>query len=902
MQIFGKLLGATLAAMLITLAIGGLGWFGLEATRAGLDTVIRVRTPQIHAIDQMVETLNTIRVDEFALVNSRLEPERREQILAGLGQASSRLAEGRAAFAALPMTPRQAELWSETETALDSWAPKHRRMIDLVAANRIVNVELLPGILAGHLLDHRQWFDELRRAVGDGKPFQQETSPLACGLGRWLPTYQSDDSGLQELLAGLRGPHERLHEASDAIAGLLARGRAREARALLARDGAPALRDFQAAIKSTRSYVDERLTDFDVAINYVFGDVARAFDASVAALKATAAEVSAQAVTDSDQATATGTRSQTIALLATVVGILCGLVGGILLARHMTRRLRSTVQMLGELEQGHLDVRLELAGGDEISAMSRAMDTFAEDLEERVRGVHVVAVELAAVGGQIDGACHQVTEAANAQSLGVLSTRAAVQEIAASVRQVSEGVTVLSGASSNGTASVLEMAATSEELAGSAENLARIADEVGSSITEVASSIQQVADNSLVLKESADATAASVTQLDAALGEVESAVSETAQVSAGVRRDVEAGQSAMATAITGSHEIRQASQVTATAINNLSARVQDIGKILGMIDDVTDQTRLLALNAAIIAAQAGVHGQGFAVVAKEIRELSDRASQSTGEIALVIDSLQQETEKVVAAVQRTENRVVEGEELALASGAALSKIVAGIHEIDHRMERIGRATGEQAESSRVIGAAMEKVAQMVDHTVLATGEQSKAARTITTAVERLRSYALQVKTSAREQSNGSKVLAAAIEEIDGMIRQIGHACEEQTRGSQQISRAVEEIHHSAEANLAASVVLAGAVASQKVQIGILNTQMGSFRIGERPASGAELPPGSPGQELLGTTGGGQRSAQRPEGPADHGKFAGKTPHPRERGEDGARRGNPPAQAPPAANS
>jgi len=906
MQIFGKLLSATLLAMTITLAVGGLGWFGLDATRNGLESVVRVRTPQIQAIDQMMENLNKIRVDEFALVNSRLEPERRQQILASLAQATSALEGVRRDFAALPMTPRQQELWATSEEALEKWQPKHRRMIELVADNRIVNVELLPGLLAGHLLDHRQWLDELRLAAAGGRVFAGDTNPLGCGLGRWLPTYQSHDPELQKLLDGLRDPHMKFHELGEKVAALLARGQGKAAQALLARDGRADLEELQTAVEATRSYVEARLTNFDVAINYVFGDVAHAYQSSISALKATAAEVSAQAVSDSEQATATGSRSQGIALAATAGGVLFGLLGGLLLARHMTHRLRLAAGMLRELEAGHLDVRLELTGVDEISAMSRAMDGFAEDLQERVLGVKTVSGALVAVSGDITAAAEQVTAAAHAQAGGVQSTRQAVQEIGASVAQVNEGVTVLAATSANGTSSVLEMAATSEELAGSAESLARLADEVGSSIAEVATSIQQVADNTLTLKESADATVSSVTQMDAALGEVEQAVRETVEVTNAVRGDVDSGQTSMATTIAGSHEIRQATQVTARAIESLSAKVQDIGKVLAMIDEVTDQTRLLALNAAIIAAQAGVHGQGFTVVAGEIRELSDRAAQSTREIASLIDSVQQETGLVVEAIARTERRVAEGEELANASGAALAKVVAGIQEIDRRMERIARATAEQAQGSRVIGGAVEQVTQMVDQTLFATREQGKASRTITAAVEELRNYAVQVKTSAREQSNGSRVLAAAMEEIDGMIRRIGRACEEQSRGSGQISCAVEEIHHFAEINLEATQTLQLAVATQNRQIGILDQQMGAFRVAALPPANAiATPEETNGANQSGTPTGSAvlagRFPQRPEGPADPARPSLKNRHHPERDEE-PRRQEVSTTVPPAANA
>jgi len=94
--------------------------------------------------------------------------------------------------------------------------------------------------------------------------------------------------------------------------------------------------------------------------------------------------------------------------------------------------------------------------------------------------------------------------------------------------------------------------------------------------------------------------------------------------------------------------IRSTVEATAEMINRLGKRSQEIGQILKVIDEVTDQTSLLALNAAILAAQAGEHGKGFAVVAEEIRELAERTAASTKEIANVIAAVQQESAASVA--------------------------------------------------------------------------------------------------------------------------------------------------------------------------------------------------------------------------------------------------------------
>jgi methyl-accepting chemotaxis protein len=514
---------------------------------------------------------------------------------------------------------------------------------------------------------------------------------------------------------------------------------------------------------------------------------------------------------------------------ATTVGLL-----GVLFAwfrRSLTIPLKKAVQMISELEQGHLDVRLGLAGRDEINRMGQAMDAFAADLQTRVLGVNSASLQLVTVSRNVTEASQSVDSSARAQVLGVEKTGAAVQSISHAAMNIGEKVSGLASSAAEGSASAMEMSANIEQLAGTAESLALTAEEVGASIAEMASSIAQVAANTGTLKESSDATASSANEMDTLTKEVEGSIAEAVRISDAVRKDAEAGESTVEASISGIHQIRQASQMTSEAIGGLSEKVRSIGRILAMIEEVTNQTSLLALNAAIIAAQAGEHGRGFAVVAEEIRELSDHTSSSTREIAEVIDAIREETDKVVQAIALTEKSVGEGEALSTAAGAALKKIVQGIHNVDQRMEQIVRATREQTQGSRSILVEMGKVAEMVDQTVGATREQSRAAANIGEAVERLKELTIRVKTSAREQSNGSKGIAAAMEDINQLLQDINQACENQNQESVEIRQVIQEISRFADANLGATELLQKAAGQLDNQVHTLQNQMGAFRLG-----------------------------------------------------------------------
>ena len=305
---------------------------------------------------------------------------------------------------------------------------------------------------------------------------------------------------------------------------------------------------------------------------------------------------------------------------------------------------------------------------------------------------------------------------------------------------------------------------------------------------------------------------------------------DTSAISEGVKKDAETGKKAVEEAIAGMQAIRTSSRITAEVVENLSLRANDIGAILSVIDEVAEQTNLLALNAAIIAAQAGEHGKGFAVVADEIRELAERTSSSTREIAAVIQGVQDETQRAVVAINLAEESIVEGENLSQRSGVALEKIYSGVQRASVQIREIARATVEQARGSQSIKEAMESVAEMVGHIANAASEHSVTSDLIAQAVERMKNLTIHVRISSREQSSAGNLIASSTEDINTLIAQIREACRVQGESSSMISRSVANIQVATTSNTQVVKSMDSAVAGLSKQIELLETEMSGFRV------------------------------------------------------------------------
>jgi len=496
----------------------------------------------------------------------------------------------------------------------------------------------------------------------------------------------------------------------------------------------------------------------------------------------------------------------------------------------ITRPLRACVDFARAVADGKLDTRLSVKGGGEAADLATAMNTMAENLHNMVSRVSSTSEVLTAIDNNIEKASRKVVSSAHLQEAAVLEASRAVGHINTSVSEVSEGVERLATSASETSASILEMAASVEEVAISAEKLGDSVDEVSSSIIEMTASIKAISTSIVNLLDASSTTASSIAEMDATIKQVEKNAFDTSVITEGVKKDAETGKMAVEEAIAGMQAIRSSSRITAEVVENLSLRANDIGAILSVIDEVAEQTNLLALNAAIIAAQAGEHGKGFAVVADEIRELAERTSSSTREIATVIMGVQEETRRAVDAISQAEASISEGEKLSQHSGTALAKIVSGVQKASIQVREIARATVEQARGSQSIREAMESVEEMVGHIASSAREHTRGSELITTAVEQMKDLTIHVRTSTREQSRTSNLIAHATEDVTSMIDQIRKASGSQAQSSAMISRSVNNIQSSTSANTDAVTVMEGAVTGLSRQIDLLEKEMSGFKI------------------------------------------------------------------------
>ena len=192
-------------------------------------------------------------------------------------------------------------------------------------------------------------------------------------------------------------------------------------------------------------------------------------------------------------------------------------------------------------------------------------------------------------------------------------------------------------------------------------------------------------------------------------------------------------------------QIAQKVQESARTVESLGARSDQIGAIIGTIEDIADQTNLLALNAAIEAARAGEQGRGFAVVADEVRALAERTTRATKEIGEMIKAIQKETKGAVAAMEQGVRQVETGTEEASKSGAALQDILAQVNDVAMQINQIATAAEEQTATTSEISSNIMQITEVVQQTSRGAHESAVAAAQLSGNAEELQRLVRQFR-------------------------------------------------------------------------------------------------------------------------------------------------------------
>ncbi len=269
--------------------------------------------------------------------------------------------------------------------------------------------------------------------------------------------------------------------------------------------------------------------------------------------------------------------------------------------------------------------------------------------------------------------------------------------------------------------------------------------DVAGAATEIAASSENMAQGMESQKDQTMQISAAIEELSASVNEVASQSIEAAENAKNSGEVAQQGGEVVNETIEAMSTIRDSVIASLELVSELGRRGDEIGEIIAVINDIADQTNLLALNAAIEAARAGEHGRGFAVVADEVRKLADRTTDATEQVSNTIRAIQDETKLAVDRMNTGSEQVEHGVERARNAGSSLEQIVCRTGEVSQLITSIAAAAEEQSAASCEISRGVESISEVSVHSASGASEAADAANVLSRHAEGLQALVSQFR-------------------------------------------------------------------------------------------------------------------------------------------------------------
>jgi methyl-accepting chemotaxis protein len=466
----------------------------------------------------------------------------------------------------------------------------------------------------------------------------------------------------------------------------------------------------------------------------------------------------------------------------------------ILISRFITKPVMNMENVAESMASGDLTALIDINGEGEVASLGNAINKISLNLKDMILKIGYITESVSSVTTNVFASSNDIMNIATMQKNSVDETAVSTETLNNSITGVAKSADSLFDSSENTSSAIAQMMKSMWNVSESANVLDTSAKNTASSVQNMVFSIKQISESLQNLSKSSEEISSSAFEVNTHVKEIENRANESVVLAEDVTRNAsEKGLSAVKDAMRGMEDIKNNVSALSDVINLLGKRSGEIEKILSVINDVTDQTSLLSLNAAIIAAQAGEDGRAFAVVADEIRTLAERTSLSTREIEDLIRAVQKETGSSVQMAAKGIEAADRGLELVSNVNEALTDIVESSGASTDMSKAIQKATSEQAQGIVHITEAIRNMTGQVEQISHAIQEQDKGSRLIIDSAEKMKEMSHQITVATSDQKQGSKQITDAIDNVTQQADQIAKSTNDQKQGSEEIVRSMGDV-------------------------------------------------------------------------------------------------------------
>jgi methyl-accepting chemotaxis protein len=484
-------------------------------------------------------------------------------------------------------------------------------------------------------------------------------------------------------------------------------------------------------------------------------------------------------------------QARNFALLVQIVGAVFACIIAIFsmswFRRAMSAGIGRCVDVFEAMGTGDLTARVQWEGRDLLGRLGQAVDEFGDRLSQIISTIQHAVMTVQSASSHTNEAARQVQTRVSAG----IDAVARAADISSSVRT------------------------TFTTVADNADQVARRVADISSAVAQMTASIQEMDQNLINLATVVEQAVANTQEMSASIVQVAGNAERVRQESSTTDKQVRDGRNEVSQLSKGMASISETVADVVTEMQSLDQASRQIGEILGLIEEIADQTNLLALNAAIEAARAGEHGRGFAVVADEVRKLAENSASSTKQIGQLVGDIQRRTTAVLDRTARANSLVQDN----AASARSVTEMI-------------------EAVSNRVT-----EMAQLVSEISVATTEQARASEELAKASEQMGAMTHEAAATMREQAITSNQILEGVSEIEQRTAHVAQATQDQQSSVESLEKMLSRSSELGSENLDSVTEVSGQTAEVLEQSSELQALVVQFRVDSngKPAFEPEKP-------------------------------------------------------------
>lgn len=412
--------------------------------------------------------------------------------------------------------------------------------------------------------------------------------------------------------------------------------------------------------------------------------------------------------------------------LLSAVNIALFILVNLFFKKDVGNRIVPIYSSMNKVTEGDLTQCIGSGGSDEIGTIINGFDFLVKRLSLTIGKFKTISGNVSTTTSDLNTKFTGIINVINQQQCSTEEISIAVKDASQAQKQIIDNSSRLLDLSNDNTLALSEIGAASNEIAVKVDELNSNISSYHATVAELNQSAIHVASMANNASKAVKEASISVENVNDSVKEIERVVKESTELSVQTTKVIsEKGIASVDEAIESMHQIESFVDSLVDSITRLGSKSKDIAQIVSVINEITDQTKLLSLNASIIAAQAGEQGKSFAVVANEMKLLSEKTAGFTREIENITIAIQHEIKNVVQETNKTSITVQDGGRIVEKAGDALQEILASSQKSTGMVELIEQATIEQSHNLEQIVIAINKLQKLNFEVNRATVEQEK---------------------------------------------------------------------------------------------------------------------------------------------------------------------------------